>query len=188
MKKVKRIKITSLDYAILGLIHQEPLSGYGIRKQFETTALGNYSSSPGAVYPALDRLQQLGMVVKSRLAEQKKDRFKCTDKGIVTLKQWLLLPITIADVAKKTEELLLKFAFMDNLLNNIQKIVFLESFQKQLKIYLEELKAFHSKEGASLPLNGRLAFEHGLASYTTTYKWCKNAITAIRTHQEKQNM
>ena len=185
MKKTKQFNITSLDYAILGLIHQEPLSGYGIRKQFETTALGNYSSSPGAVYPALDRLQKLGLVIKSRIADQKKDKFNCTDKGIATLKQWLLLPITIANVSKKTEELLLKFAFMDKLLNKHQKLEFLEAFQSQLKIYLEELKAFHAKEGDNLPLNGRLAFEHGIASYTATLKWCKNAITTIRIHQEE---
>jgi DNA-binding PadR family transcriptional regulator len=67
MKKARTPKITSLDYAILGLMYQKPSSGYGIRMQFETTAIGNYSSSPGAVYPALDRLQKLGLVIKSIL-------------------------------------------------------------------------------------------------------------------------
>ncbi|MCP4978080.1 MAG: PadR family transcriptional regulator [Maribacter sp.] len=185
MKKVKQIKTTSLDYAILGLIQQEPLSGYGIRKQFETTAIGNYSSSPGAVYPALDRLQKLGLVVKSLLENQKKEKFRCTPKGIDTLKIWLLQPVEINDVAKNVDVLLLKFAFMDTLLTKEQKLEYLTSFQKQLKIYIEQLKAFHSEEGSSLPLNGRLAFEHGLAGYSTTYKWCKNAIAAIRNHQEK---
>ncbi len=185
MKKVKRTKITSLDYAILGLLHQAPLSGYGLRKQFETTAIGNYSSSPGAVYPALDRLQKVGLVVKSLLENQKKEKFRCTPKGIETLKNWLLQPVEINDIAKNIDELLLKFAFMDRLLTKEQKLDFLISFQKQLKIYLEQLKAFHNKEGAGLPLNGRLAFEHGLASYTATYKWCKNAIVMIRSHQEK---
>jgi len=185
MKKTNTSKITSLDYAILGLIHQEPLSGYGIRKQFETTAIGNYGSSPGAVYPALDRLQKLGLVVKSLLENQKKEKFSCTPKGIETLKNWLLLPIEINDVAKNIDEILLKFAFTDKLLGKDQKIEFLKSFQKQLENYLRELKEFHQKEAAKLPLNGRLAFKHGIISYTATLKWCKSAANSIRNHQEK---
>jgi len=185
MKKTNAPKITSLDYAILGLTNQEPSSGYGIRKQFETTAIGNYSSSPGAVYPALDRLQKLGLVIKSLLENQKKEKFSCTPKGIETLKNWLLRPVEINDIAKNLDELLLKFAFMDKLLTKGQKLDFLKSFQNQLKIYLEELKAFHRQAGASFPLNARLAFEHGLVSYAATYKWCKNAINTIHHYQEK---
>ena len=109
MKKTSTPKITSLDYAILGLMYQKPSSGYGIRKQFETTAIGNYSSSPGAVYPALDRLQRLGLVIKSLLENQKKEKFSCTPKGIETLKNWLLQPIAIIDVAKNIDEILFLF-------------------------------------------------------------------------------
>ena len=185
MKNASTPKITSLDYAILGLMYQKPSSGYGIRKQFETTAIGNYSSSPGAVYPALDRLQKLGLVIKSLLENQKKEKFSCTPKGIETLKNWLLKPIEINDVARKIDEILLKFAFMDKLLGKDQKIDFLKSFQKQLEIYLIALKEFHLKEAANLPLNARLAFEHGIISYTATLKWCKSATNSIHNHQEK---
>lgn len=173
-----------MDYAILGLIHQEPLSGYGIRKQFETTAIGNYSSSPGAIYPALDRLKKLELVVKSILKNQKKEKFSCTSNGIKTLKKWLLQPIEKNDVAKNIDEILLKFAFSDKLLDKNQKIDFLTSLQLQLENYVKELKEFHFNEGPKLPLNGRLAFEHGLASYNTTLNWCKGAIATLKNHPE----
>ena len=42
---------TSLEYALLGLIHMQPQSGYDLRKIFETTPMGHYSSSPGAMAP-----------------------------------------------------------------------------------------------------------------------------------------
>jgi len=58
MKNENEIKHTLLDYAILGLIQDHALSGYAIRKMFEETALGHYSSSPGTIYPALNRLQK----------------------------------------------------------------------------------------------------------------------------------
>ena len=57
-------KVTQLDYAILGLLSQGPLTGYKIRMTFENTALGNFSSSPGTIYPALKRLAALKLIDK----------------------------------------------------------------------------------------------------------------------------
>ena len=50
--------ISTLSLAILGLIAQEWQSGYDIRKAFATTPMGHFSSSPGAIYPALKRLEK----------------------------------------------------------------------------------------------------------------------------------
>jgi len=55
-------KVPLLGYALLGLIHQKPSSGYDLRKTFAETAMGNYSDSPGAIYPALERLESQGLV------------------------------------------------------------------------------------------------------------------------------
>ena len=53
---------TTLEYALLGLLHQGAMSGYDLRKIFESTAMGSYSGSPGAIYPALRRLEKQGLV------------------------------------------------------------------------------------------------------------------------------
>ena len=106
-------KPTSLDYAILGLVNQQPQTGYGIRKAFETTALGNYSSSPGVIYPALKRLQELGLVVNATINDTNKKKFHCTEEGESILKEWLLKPIEVTDIAKYLNDLLLRFAFME---------------------------------------------------------------------------
>ena len=57
-------KTTTLDYIILGLIQENALSGYRIRKTFEDTALGNFGGSPGTIYPALNRLEQNKLISK----------------------------------------------------------------------------------------------------------------------------
>ena len=85
-------KPTLLDYAILGLIQDRPLSGYGIRKLFEETALGNYSSSPGTIYPALKRLQKFELVEKITQRRVTKTSFQITKKGVLVLKNWLIPP------------------------------------------------------------------------------------------------
>jgi DNA-binding PadR family transcriptional regulator len=178
MKTIK--KPTSLDYAILGLVHQQPQTGYGIRKAFDTTALGNYSSSPGVIYPALNRLQELGLVVNSVKENGKKSMFRCTKEGESILKAWLLKPIEVRDIAKNLNDLFLRFAFMENLLNEAAQLGFLSSFQNKLKIYINSLQEYHKREYDVMPLNARLAFEHGIASYTTTLKWCRKTISTLK--------
>ena len=42
--------------AILGLISQRPMTGYDLRRVFTTTPMWHFSSSPGAIYPALQCL------------------------------------------------------------------------------------------------------------------------------------
>ena len=179
MKKSEILKPTLLDYAILGLIQDQPLSGYAIRKLFEETGLGNYSSSPGTIYPALNRLQKFELVKKNEQSETAKTSFEITTKGILILQKWFLKPIEKIEVEKKTNELLLRFAFMENLVDKKQKINFLTSFRNLLNIYIKELQGYYNKESENMPLHGRLAFQYGIDSNKTTLKWCKNAISQL---------
>ena len=168
----KDIKPTLLDFAILGLIQDQPLSGYGIRKVFEETAMGNYSNSPGTIYPAIKRLEKFKLVEKVLQPDTAKTRFQITKEGLLKLKEWLVQPIEKKEVEKKTDELLLRFAFMETLVNKKQKIIFLHSFQDLLKTYVQDLLTYYDKESNNMPLHARLAFQHGIESNKTTLKWC----------------
>ena len=169
-------KPTLIDHAILGLISARGMSGYGIRKVFETTAMGNYGSSPGTIYPALKRLQRLGLAEKRKSKEDGKNKFYITPHGKKIFKSWLTRPLGLNDVARKLDEILLRFAFMDILPGKKPKVLFLQSLSNLLSIYIEQLKEFRKKEYDNLPLLGRLSFEHGIESYKTTLKWCKNTL------------
>ena len=173
------MKPTLLDFAILGLIQDQPLSGYGIRKVFEETAMGNYSNSPGTIYPAIKRLEKFELAEKVLQKITAKTGFQITKKGLLRLKEWLIQPIEKQEVEKKTDELLLRFAFMETLVNKEQKMIFLHSFRDLLKTYIQDLQAFYSKESNNMPLHARLAFQHGIESNKTTLKWCKHAITVL---------
>ena len=179
MKKGEIIKHTLLDYAILGLIQDQPLSGYAIRKIFEESALGNYSSSPGAIYPALNRLQKFELIQKIALGKANKTYFEITANGIQILKKWFLKPVEKIEVEKKTHELLLRFGFMEAMVNKKQKINFLTSFRDLLDNHIKDLQGYYNKESNNMPLHGRLAFQYGIDSTTTTLKWCKKAITEL---------
>ncbi|WP_232699867.1 PadR family transcriptional regulator [Brevibacillus daliensis] len=54
---------------ILGLLHYREMSGYDI-KQFFTTSIGFfYDASYGAIYPALKKLEQEGLVTKEEVMQ-----------------------------------------------------------------------------------------------------------------------
>jgi len=44
------------------LLWQSPRSGYDLRKFFSATPMMSFSDSPGAIYPALRRLEQRGFI------------------------------------------------------------------------------------------------------------------------------
>ena len=128
MDQAVKPKTTLLDHAILGLISGQAMSGYAIRKVFETTAMGNYSSSPGTIYPALRRLQKMGLADKLVANEDGKSKYSITKKGKQVFRSWLTAPLMPKDISRKLDEILLRFAFMDGL-SNKQKLLFLGSMR-----------------------------------------------------------
>lgn len=171
---------TLLDFAILGLVRLEAMTGYRIRKAFEETEMGNYSSSPGTIYPALHRMLRMGLLEKVPDEETGKAVYRITHEGFSTLKKWLIKPIGFHEVEREREELFLRFAFMDVVDDNNVIIGFLESFRNLLSRHIADLNRFYKEEGQYLPLFGRLAFEQGISSAKATLHWCKKAIKEVQ--------
>ena len=103
MKSNNRITVISL-----GLLAQEPLSGYGLKKRMEVSVANFVSPSFGNIYPTLKKLE------KSRLIEQiaspgghEKKVFKTTPEGIEVLVAWLKSPVS------ENEPFLLREYFFD---------------------------------------------------------------------------
>lgn len=176
--------LTTLDYAILGLLTQNAQSGYQIRQVFETTAMGNYSSSPGSIYPALKKLQKLGLVDKPD-SQAKKSPFHISESGSRAVRQWLETPITNGDVPKNMSALLLRFAFMDEAVSLGTKLTFLHDFEQACQQYLDSLLDFHKKQSQYMPINGLLAFELGITSYETHIAWARQAILKLNSSQNE---
>jgi len=171
--------ITTLDYALLGLLCQSPQSGYDLRKIFETMALGNYSGSPGAIYPALRRLEQEGLVegeVDSTTALRPKKVFRPTKAGRETLGTWLARDIEREDVERRIDELLLRFAFHGVFDDWKATRRFLESFLSEVEDYLAELNRQRKLFPEETPLHPRLALAAGIEQYRACARWARKAL------------
>jgi len=180
---MKRADIAVLGYALLGLIDLKPSSGYDLRKIFAETAMGNYSSSPGAIYPALERLESQKLirgVVESSAGLRRRRLYRITAAGATQLKQWLSKPVEQADVMRGAQELMLRFSFMEHALGADATIKFLREFQSALKTYLSGLESYARDNGKQMPLSGRLALESGVRGYRGMYEWTAYAIRTYR--------
>ena len=171
------MRITTLDFAILGLLLSGDKTAYAIRMIFKTTAMGNYSSSPGSIYPSTNKLKKLALIEQ---VSEKSGQLAITEAGKHQVKSWLNEPITEDMIAKSSEILILKFAFMDHLVSRQDKLVFLRSFLEGSKSYLTNLELYHqSASEEELPLHGRLSFEFGMATLKTQINWIKATLKTI---------
>lgn len=171
-----------LSYALLGLIQQKPASGYDLRKVFTETPLASLSDSPGAIYPALRRLEErklvTGIVEGSGLRQRK--MLRVTAAGCDELKQWLKKPLAQSDIAHRLEELMLRFAFFDNVLGEESTLQFLCAFEAGLKIHIPHLRKCLNQDGPKMALCARLALENGVLGYEAQLKWVSHAIHSYK--------
>ena len=171
-------KPTTLEYALLGLLHQQPKSGYDLRKIFETTAMGNYSGSPGAIYPALKRLEAQALIegeVDSSTELRPKKMFRPTDEGMEVLRAWLTLDIGRADVERRLDELMLRFAFHYLLASAKETRRFLDALLRQLEAYIDELERQAKSFPEQAPPHPRLALAAGIEQYRACARWARGA-------------
>src|SRR5258706_16050529 len=104
-----------LEHALLGLLQQQPRSGYDLRKVFATTPMGTFSDSPGAIYPALHRLERRGLIrgqIQERGGLRRRRLFRLTAAGLNAFRLSQERPGTPEHLAH-LQALILGFAFMD---------------------------------------------------------------------------
>ncbi|HME58269.1 MAG TPA: PadR family transcriptional regulator [Terracidiphilus sp.] len=178
-----------LGFALLGLIHQQPMSGYDLRKIFASTAMGTFSDSPGAIYPALRRLEERGLargtVVESSSLRRRRV-FRITPKGLSAFKEWLKKPVTRDDVIRRIKDLMLRFAYMDRTVGEERTVRFLRGFAEQLESYISSLHQYFESHAHEMPLSGRLAGECGLQEYEMRLQWVRTSIAVYERRRRKQ--
>ena len=175
--------LSTLSLAILGLISQNPLTGYDLRKVFLTTPMGHFSSSPGAIYPALKRIEEAGWI-RSVAAEGQTRRqrvvYEITARGLKVLKEHLSRPVASEDILWRMDDLMLRFAFMDGIVGRETTVRFLGDFASQIDTHVADLRRYFESAKSILPACGRLAMENGIQSYEMNTQWAKRAIQELQ--------
>ena len=87
--------MTTLGYAILGLLSREDLSGYDLKQRMAGRVGYFWSAKHSQIYPELARLED-GGYVKHSVVEQRerpdKKVYEITAEGLDALKEWVIQP------------------------------------------------------------------------------------------------
>ena len=88
--------MSTLRYALLGLLARKPLSGYDLKKRMEERVGFFWSARHSQIYPELARLEREGMVTH-KVVEQSdrpdKKVYEATSAGLAALKEWVTAPV-----------------------------------------------------------------------------------------------
>lgn len=186
---LKDPKIPSLGYALMGLLHGKPSSGYDLRKIFSSTSLKTYSDSPGAIYPALRRLEQQSMI-RSTIIEggglRRRQVFRLTAKGLAELKKWIALPISREDVERGYDQILLRFAFSETVAGPSAALQLLGELRAVIEKHIARLHEEFQASNSVMPRSGRLAFECGIRGTECLLEWTQYAISTYEKEEHQK--
>jgi PadR family transcriptional regulator, regulatory protein AphA len=170
-------------YAILGLLAQQPRSGYDIKKVSEEVLSHFWHESYGHIYPILQRLHRAGLVEKRvETQEGRPDRhvYSVTADGLAELREWLAAPV---EVTGPRNELLLKVFFAEQGGPAALRAV-LEDYRARQAESLARLRAVverlddQDRDDPSYEY-WRLTAELGLRAMAVVTEWATEAIAKL---------
>jgi len=171
------VTLTPLRLAILGLIAMQPQSGYDLKKIFDTTPMGHFSSSPGAIYPALKGLEQLGWIrgqQQKQASQRPRTTYSITAAGDAVLRAELAKPVTHEALVWHFDLVMLRFAFIERL-GPVEALRFLAELQRESEAYVTHLERLRGELEDQMSPCGRLALEHGIQAYRGNARWAARA-------------
>jgi PadR family transcriptional regulator, regulatory protein AphA len=171
----------SLRYALLGLLAEEPASGYDLTKKFER-ALRRYAwhATHSQIYPELNRLAADGLAVVVAEGARGRRTYAITDPGRAELRCWMLNP---PEVFVVRSEFVLRMFLLSALVPDDAEALLrpiAEGSDRELAILRDRLDAADATapSGAG-PALDRLVAEYGLRSFQTTHDWALWALNRI---------
>jgi len=141
----------------------------------------SYSDSPGAIYPALRRLEQQGLIrgrIEKGSGLRRRQVFRVTAKGTTELKKWITRPLTQDNIAGGMKELMLRFAFSEKAAGSGASVQLIRALGAQLEQYVPMLRGQLNAGKAVMPRSGRLALESGIRGYECLLEWTKYALAS----------
>jgi len=165
-----------LEFLILGMVLDNDLTGYDIKKLIENGIGAFYKASFGSLYPALKRLTQKGYVTTSEQPHggRQKIFYHITEDGKSCFLEWLSAPMNIFD---GTNTNLAKVYFFDKLPAEIREHQLLEHEINNTN-YLHNLKALE-KEFSTMNNSDDFYYKlstlyYGICITQKTIEWCRH--------------
>ncbi|HEY6275747.1 MAG TPA: PadR family transcriptional regulator [Streptosporangiaceae bacterium] len=163
----------SLRHALLGLLAEEPASGYDLTRKFERV-LQRYAwhAKNSQIYPELKQLAADGLVSIIETGPRGRQTYAITEAGQAELRRWMLNP---PDVFLVRNEFVLRL-FLLTAVEPDEARTLLSQVAADSAAALAELREQVEKfdataaPGTTLPIS-RLVAEYGVRSFQTLHDW-----------------
>jgi PadR family transcriptional regulator AphA len=163
----------SLRHALLGMLAEEPASGYELTRTFERV-LQRYAwhAHNSQIYPELKQLAADGLVTVAEKGPRGRQTYAITEPGRAELRRWMLNP---PDVFLVRNEFVLRLFLLTALEADEARAV-LARMTAESAAALAELREQVDKFDAAADPGGappisRLVAEYGLRSFQTMHDW-----------------
>lgn len=175
----------SLQHAILGILSQQPMTGYDLKIEcFDRSIAHFWQADQAQIYRTLDKMAEAGYVASTlEIQTERPNRkvYSLTDAGRAELRRWLLTPQAL--VAYR-EPLLVQLFFADALTNaqiiallEAQQAAHAERWQAYAAVPLPPLDVLGDDRAAQLQ---RLTLELGLRIEAAYADWFALALAVLR--------
>jgi len=177
----------SLKHALLGFINYGPMTGYELKKFFDTSVAHFWNAELSQIYPALKAMESEGLVeMKVEVQEDRPNRkvYSITDTGRRELLRWLAKP---SEREQVREPILIK-VFFGSSLSKQELISVLQNCADETRTaltYLQYAHQFVDKFVESIGLEHealfwQLTIDCGLKVHRAELDWTEEAIQKIK--------
>jgi len=206
---------TPLEYALMCLIARTPMTGSQISRLLTEYPLAGTGKSPGAVYPALYRLEAAGLVCRrprrpirfrsledwsrwraaphraagdgGRGGERRGvQEFGLTHAGVAELRGWATRRVTRQEVFERPEHLLLRFSMCTGLSGPTSARKLVLQCRRVCGELAAELRGYIERHRTESSPSARLAMECTLALLEARAQWSRRAEVELWRHAARE--
>jgi PadR family transcriptional regulator AphA len=177
------------QFAILGMLTMEPMSGYDFRKAAEQCLGYFWQESYGQIYPTLKKMYEKGYLSQSReKTEGKPDKlvYSITKKGKEVFSKWLDQKTRIEP---KRNELILKLFFGGKTSHDeqIQELESIKETNEKLLAQLKDIEDWHLRnyDHHALTPYWLVTIRFGIHRVSAMINWCVESIETLRRAQKE---
>jgi PadR family transcriptional regulator AphA len=174
----------SLKHAMLGFIKMMPVSGYDLKRMFDSSVQYYWSATHSQIYQTLDRMLKDKLVTREIVRQDdhpNKKIYHITEAGKQELHAWLSAP---KDLPVIRHQLLIQLAWADELADD-RIISLLETYAAKIR---ERLSLYVSREQRTQLDYARSArerylwekiLENGIMTYRRELEWVQGVIAGL---------
>ena len=168
-------RAVSIRHLILGLLTQQPMSGYDIKRFLKSLSWLIDSPSFGSIYPTLRALREDGLVtveVVPRQGKPPRKIYTITVAGRQVLREWIGQPVAL-DASLKT--FVVRLILASNF-SHTELIAHLQQRRSQVVAHRATLRQIIEALDGTMDSGQRLTFGYGLTLATAELAWLDSTL------------